>query len=288
MHSSSYRCRGLLGGLLFVLLAALLALAAKYDLAIDQAVYSPAAPAAVFMEAFGWWPLYLPSLFWGALALRGGETAGKRLLGLVLVLGGSAAVCMPGVSTLVKRGWLAAEQKWVGLAAAGVLALLAFVLAGLPARRTRLRLQLVCGAGFWLMAANNAVINLLKYIWARPRFDDMLAAGASFERFSAWFAPFGAGGSSFPSGHTAAAAGVLILWLAADVFPALRRHLPAVDLFCFAYIAFMAGCRVVIGRHFLSDTVAATLVIWALFWLVQHSPLWKNALRALRNRLSAI
>ena len=43
----------------------LLGVAAFYDLPIDQALYAPNNPVAIFFEAFCYWPLYLPFVLLG-------------------------------------------------------------------------------------------------------------------------------------------------------------------------------------------------------------------------------
>lgn len=272
-------------GPVFLLLAAavLLAVAARFDLVIDQTVYSPSFPLAVLMEAVGWWPLYLPILGLGALWLNGW---GNRVLGLILLAGGSAALWIPAFSTFHKRGWLQGGSI-VMYACMAATVLVAALWGRIPATRGALRLRLVCGAGVWMMIVVNAAANLLKVIWNRARFDEMLAAG-SFDGFTPWYLPFGNGGSSFPSGHTAAACGVLLVLLAMDVFPSLAKHRTAVGVLCTLYIALMAVCRVMIGRHFLSDTVAAALLGWALYAIARRTGVWKSALVGLRDRLGAI
>lgn len=272
-------------GSVFLLLAAavLLAVAARFDLVIDQTVYSPSFPLAILMEAVGWWPLYLPILGLGALWLNGW---GNRVLGLILLVGGSAALWVPAFSTFRKRAWLEGGNLVLGCCIAATV-LVATLWGRIPGTRGALRLRLVCGAGVWMMIVVNAAANLLKVIWNRARFDEMLAAG-SFDGFTPWYLPFGNGGSSFPSGHTAAACGVLLVLLAMDVFPSLAKHRTAVGVLCTLYIVLMAVCRVMIGRHFLSDTVAAALMTWALYAIARRTGIWKSALVGLRDRLGAI
>lgn len=269
--------------LLLLAAAVLLAVAARFDLVIDQAVYNPASALAILMEAVGWWPLYLPILGLGALWLNGW---GSRVLGMILLAGGSAALWVPAFSTFRSRGWLEGGSRVLGCCMAATV-LVAALWGRIPGTRGALRLRLVCGAGVWMMIVVNAAANLLKIVWDRARFDEMLAAG-SFDAFTPWYLPFGNGGSSFPSGHTAAACGVLLLLLAMDVFPSLAKHRTAVGALCTLYILLMAVCRVVIGRHFLSDTVAAALLGWALYAIARHSGIWKSALVGLRDRLGAI
>ena len=131
------------------------------------------------------------------------------------------------------------------------------------------------------LLAGLAAINIIKAVWQRTRFDDMLtAAGGGFEgafaQFTSWMQPFGNGGSSFPSGHTAAACSVFILTLACDVCLKWNRRRTLVWALCWAYVAFMALCRLVIGRHYLSDTLAAAFVM-LLLYLGMRKTKWYRA-----------
>ena len=90
--------------------------------------------------------------------------------------------------------------------------LIAISLASRWDKPTLLRMELVAKFGILLCIADNLVINLLKILWNRARFDEMAASG-DFSAFSPWYLPGGNGGTSFPSGHTAAACGILVLLL---------------------------------------------------------------------------
>ena len=81
---------------------------------------------------------------------------------------------------------------------------------------------------------------------------------------------------SFPSGHTAAACSVFILTLACDVCLKWNRRRTLVWALCWAYVAFMALCRLVIGRHYLSDTLAAAFVM-LLLYLGMRKTKWYRA-----------
>jgi membrane-associated phospholipid phosphatase len=168
--------------------------------------------------------------------------------------------------------------------AAGVLAagmMLAAALGCNAAVRARLVFFGVCGSV--LCAANQAVVYPIKTLWARTRFDDMLAAG-SFEAFTPWFRPLGFGGSSFPSGHTANAACILALLVLCDLFPGWGKRRRLVTALCWAFIALMATARIVIGRHFLSDTLAASAIMAGLFYALRHNRFYRKGLRRALER----
>ena len=128
------------------------------------------------------------------------------------------------------------------------------------------------------MVLDNAVINVLKMIWARTRFDDMMTMG-SMDAFTAWWQPFGNGGTSFPSGHTASACSILVLVLLCDVFAAFAKKRTLVWSICWVYIAMMAYARILIGRHFLSDTLAAIFVMLCLFFVMVKCKWYRAGLK---------
>ncbi len=106
----------------------------------------------------------------------------------------------------------------------------------------------------------------LKVLWGRARFFELLAAGGAsgsvtgvgLAGYSPWYLPqFFAGGSSFPSGHTAFVFGGLTLFCFAVYLG--KGKLPAL-IYSWGYVLLMAFSRVVLGRHYVSDVVAAMLI----------------------------
>ena len=109
-----------------------------------------------------------------------------------------------------------------------------------------------------------------------------MAAAGDFSAFSAWYRPGGAGGTSFPSGHTAAACGIFLLLLLPVVFDALKSKATLLAGISLGFIAFSAFCRVWIGRHFLSDTAAAAIIMTAVFLLIIQNPLFAKRLAGMQ------
>jgi membrane-associated phospholipid phosphatase len=194
---------------------------------------------------------------------------------------GSGILLYMGAHHLVKRGMSGPSiTLWTVLL--GGLSLGICALALYRSRSGgRKKLEFVCLWGTVYLLAGLAAINIIKAVWQRTRFDDMLtAAGGGFEgafaQFTSWMQPFGNGGSSFPSGHTAAACSVFNLTLACDVCLKWNRRRTLVWALCWAYVAFMALCRLVIGRHYLSDTLAAAFVM-LLLYLGMRKTKWYRA-----------
>lgn len=256
-----------------------MAAGALWDLPLNHAVYAPQFYPAIWMECFGYYPLYLPAILW--LWLSGPKRpwlrTGARLLGAV----GAAALFWASLSNLQKRSvpgavWHTAAV-WAILVLLGVLLARVLVRGGDGLRR---RLHTAMGWSVVYMILDNVLINLLKLVWNRTRFDDMMAAG-DFSAFTTWLEPFGNGGSSFPSGHTAAACGIFVLVLLCDVLPGWNRRRGLVWAACWAYVAGMAASRLIMGRHFLSDTVAAAFVMSLLLCALRASKPYQKSLRRL-------
>lgn len=117
------------------------------------------------------------------------------------------------------------------------------------------RFTLRCAWVFAAVAVSGIVANILKVLFgrARPRLLDS-------DFGMSWFR-FGSDWSSFPSGHSntafAVALAVGLLW------PAWRRPL-------LVAAAIVAGSRVVIGAHYLSDTLAgAALAVVTTLYLAR-------------------
>ncbi len=272
---------------LFAAAALLLLIGARYDLAFSKAIYQPNSLIAGVMEALCWWPLYLPVALLGAVwAFLYRDNPGRHVLGEALLVVFFFILFAQTLGYLAKRGILPLDGLWfTGLQL--VLTLLCTIAAiSFTARFGKadlIRLDFIAKTGILLCAADNIVINLVKVIWARTRFDDMAATG-DFSAFSAWYHPGGAGGSSFPSGHTASACGILLLLLLPVVFDALKPKATLLTGISLGFIAFSALCRIWIGRHFLSDTAAAAVIMTAVFLLLTQNPLFVKRLAAMQKR----
>lgn len=258
---------------------------ARWDLPINIALYSPNNLMAKLFEAFGWLPVYLPAILlamlWVAEGRAGPQQRWRLPVGLVLLLAGGGALCYACYHYLEKRalvgGGPANPRGWLWMA----LAFLAFgfalwwVLRQGEAMRHRLFFFAHTGCVFMLL--NVGLTSVLKTIWQRPRFDEMLAVGG-FAAFRPWYMPLGAGGASFPSAHTAGACGVFLLLVLCDIFPRWNRHRGFVTVVCWGYISLMALSRILLGRHFLSDTLAAMALVALLFFAIRRSKWYQQGL----------
>ena len=267
--------------------ALLLAAAAFYDLAIDQALYAPHNPFGIVLEAFCYWPLYLPFVLLGAVwTFLYRDNPSRHVLGEVLVIAFFYVLFTQSLPNLARRGLLPLSGTALTLGAV-VLTFAATVaaisLASRCSRAALIRLDFLAKLGIVLCLADNVVINLLKMLWSRMRFDDMAAAG-DFSAFTPWYR-WGAvaGNTSFPSGHTAAACGVLVLLALPALFDWWKGKELTLTAGCYGYIALTALSRLIMGRHYLSDTVAAAVIMTLLYLAITHT---RRCRRGLESALS--
>lgn len=273
-----------------LLFAAGFTAAALYDLPLDQALYSPGNLYAIIFEGFGWYPVYLPTLLLCAVLLT--ANSGKLKIwqfcaAALVFVGGFTGIAHSSFGTLVQRGLLSGLTDiriWFWFAAALLLVVAMLTLCQRASASTRLRLLCFSVWGSVFMLANHVVIKALKMLWQRTRFDDMMAAG-SFEAFTPWYHIMGNGGSSFPSGHTANAVSILLLIVLCDLFAVRGAKRVAAYAVSWGYIGAMAFARILIGRHYLSDTLAAAGIMAILFFVMRRLPLYKRSLQKVQQTL---
>jgi membrane-associated phospholipid phosphatase len=243
---------------------------ARYDLALSLALVDTSAPWARFAERYG----ELPGFFALAAAflatfLRATTSSGTRLQRGLLCLAAAAAMTVAlGVADYRLRGDVPGAPP--SLAA---LALTFTLLQLWPARRgrawaERVEVRRASRTTLWLALGSALFVHPLKLLWGRVRFRDLDAAHAAF---SAWYLPQGpTGHASFPSGHTAMAwmllPGVLL-------FAQGTRARLVSALLVFGWGSFVALGRVVIGAHYASDVLFATLFALAVvLWAASAAP----------------
>ncbi len=271
-------------------LAAGLALGARFDLVIAQALHelwqkSAAQFAAeefslwylwgIFAEAAGSLPAYacMPVLGWclccgegrHLLARSRLRSVARFVVGTVLIAAGCITVSCTALHCLNKREVY--ETGVFGRILWGLLLAAVILLWSMLSRRSagvlhRGQALGVAWCAFSLVQCG--VVQLLKAIWQRTRFDDLLAAGDPLggegSAFTGWLQLPGSGGSSFPSGHTAAAGTLLALVLACALFESFRDDEGGWLTLGYGFAAAVGFGRMLIGRHYLSDVCMALLI----------------------------
>lgn len=139
---------------------------------------------------------------------------------------------------------------------------------GFPGRGMRERarwLSLASGFVFVSVASSGLLVNLLKYLFGRARFNALMLRG----EYGFYFFEAGYDFSSFPSGHANTAIALAIAL--SCLWPRARR------LFLLAGVL-LALSRVVVTAHYLSDALVGGLLGWWTTrlwwrWFIQRYPI---------------
>lgn len=204
----------------------------------------------------------------------------------VLTLGAVAAFAAFPQADLIVSGWFywpgegfrLAGRPWIEAVRNGIwnLSIAVFLLsaaalvlaaAGRPVRGAGAR-----PAGFvfllYLLGPGLLVNGVLKEHWGRARPVDVVEFGGAAAFTPPWLpADQCASNCSFVSGEGSAAAALAVTFLI--LAPAARRRLPRAGFALYALAGVLLplaglGLRIATGRHFLSDTVFAVLLVLAL------------------------
>ena len=123
------------------------------------------------------------------------------------------------------------------------------------------------------------VMRVMKVLWCRMRYRDMLKEG-SFDGFSNWWQLMIGREKldpsykypSFPSGHSSSITHLCLLWVLCDILPSLKSRKwvkPTVYAVSIILIGLTMYSRIVNCAHFLSDTVAGVYITYAIFFVLK-------------------
>lgn len=277
-HNTSFLPRCILYGGLGVALT-LMVLGSFVDYPLSCALYNETNPFAMFFAAYGEIPATLGWVAAGTLFVCGRnrehkipgtiQTAG----GILLILLGTMMVSfMPAIYLPVSPVLLAG----VGLVLSAGTILAVRRLANGADRAMIIRVAL---AVFLVILCELLVVNFIKIPWGRPRMrlvannpeacflpwwqfgstlkEQLMATGVAAEEFK-----------SFPSGHTANATTMLLLGVLPYLKPQLQKYKKALVAFGFAWAAVVACTRIIMGAHYLTDTVVGFLVGFLSVYLI--------------------
>lgn len=261
--------RLLLGAGAFLL--AMMVIGSIWDFPISKAVYNPVSPFGLFFAGFGEYPAALGFAAAGTMLLSA-RNREKRLVGVLQIIGGCWFVLSgAAMAAMLPKGYL--EISTVLSVGIGMFctALTVWGVARLCKGADRHTVIRVATVFLLVIFADILVINLIKIPWGRARMrlvavddrayfmpwwqpgkalrDTLVAAGVAAEEFK-----------SFPSGHTANASSLMLLCL----LPMLRQKLAAKQtllfLIGFFWTVLVAVSRIIMGAHYLTDTIVGFAV----------------------------
>ena len=252
-------------------LLVMMVIGSVWDYPISRALYNQSNVLGLFFAAFGEYPAALGFAAAGAMLISA-RNREKRLRGVLQALAGCVLLLFgAAMAAVLPTGYLDISM---GLSAVISIACTALAVWGIlrlcrdADRGTVLR---VAAVFLLVVFADILVVNLIKIPWGRPRMrlvavderacflpwwqpgtdlrDTLVAAGVAAEEFK-----------SFPSGHTANASALMLLCLLPKLSSKLEGKQTALFLTGFVWAALVALSRIIMGAHYLTDTMAGFAV----------------------------
>lgn len=248
---------------LFLISAILIISGSFFDLSFSEMVFVENQWFSVLMEAICFIPIYLPiTLFFFLLSIKSKNTWQTWLFVILTALSVSVVVTV-GFSYVHKRGIF----KWLSFPVYFPLVFLLFLFLSEKMRRHHMFMKdsvfsgllIISIAGIMYLLYELAIVHLLKALAGRPRYSEILMDGTLY--FVPWFDFSGQGGNSFPSGHTAQSCGIMLLLLIPLIFPEKAWRRPLYSVISVLWVLITAFTRIIVGKHFLSDTGFAILIM---------------------------
>lgn len=252
----------------------LMGVGAVYDWQITDTLYKPDSFFGIFFEAFAYFPIYAFIPVLGAcMMITSRDNGSSFAIGAVLLIFSCCIFFYSAALHLEKRAFITKTNPYLRGMAGGLLAAGIFLLIRKASRKTVKKLQSLCAFAAMFLITHGIVFTLAKKLFGRDRYEDIIADGAN--SFARWFKPvFFSSGSSFPSGHTGAAMGMLILLLLPFLFEFFADKKNILFIAAYIYRGLMAFSRMVMGRHFLSDTAMAIILMTVIFMIL--TPLFEK------------
>ncbi len=262
-----------------VLLIGLMAVGSVWDYPLSCAVYNEQNPFGIFFAAYGEYPATLGFVISGTM-LAIGHSRSRRLAGILQTAAGILLAAMGALMACfmptLYLGIPAPAVTVIGLVCSG---LAVFATARLCREVDRRLLRRIALAVFLIIFIEMILVNLIKVPWGRARM--RLVANDPRAYFMPWWQAGGplkaeltAAGvageefKSFPSGHTANATVMLLAGLLPLLRPqwAHRKHL--LLGFGLVWTGLVAFSRIIMGAHYLTDTVVGAAIGFTVYCLV--------------------
>jgi len=242
-----------------------MAAGAKFDWQVTDTLYNPQSSFGMFFEAVSWLPIYAFIPVLGACNMvRNKNNMTTFARGAFMLITSCCIFAYSICDHYVQRGFMRKANSYLCGIAGGIVAAVLFLAVRMLKRSVIRKMQAVCAFGTLYMISYLVIIFGLKVVFGRDRYEDIITGGQYV--FADWFKPvFFSDGSSFPSGHTAAAMGIVILLLLPFIFKTFKNMKWPLFVGCYVYAALTAFSRLIMGRHFISDTAMAILVMTLVF-----------------------
>lgn len=264
---------------IFLFLIVMMITGSFFDYPLSCFLYNESLPAAVFFAAYGEYPAAFGLAAAGAM-LFAGRNRKHRIIGILQCIGGIVLILLGGLAACAMPNlYLSAPVAVVvaiGLLVTAAVVFSIFRLCRNAERKTIIQVMLVF---FLVIMAEMLLINIIKIPWGRPRmrllavnsaavFTPWWQAGSSLKTALMAAGVAGEEFKSFPSGHTGNAVTMMLLSLLPLLNPKIMKWQKHLFWFGFAWACVVAITRIIMGAHYLTDTVAGFAVSFAALCVV--------------------
>jgi len=242
--------------ILFIVFVVLCVVFNSYDLDISIALTKLDGPFFEFFDDFGELPIYIGPIMFGAIYFYLSKKIFYKLASLGIT-GGAYLVAVYKVFDN-KEIELSLGSIALILAITLVLFLITIFAFSKMKRETMEKIKDLALVGLITTVVSVLSVQTLKLAWGRVRFRDL---SSDYSEFTRLFTINGyTGNESFPSGHTNAAASILLLSLIVPRFTDKKWLKNLVIGLCFAYPAIVAFSRIVVSAHYASDVMVGFVI----------------------------
>ena len=247
-----------------------------YDLAIDHALGNANNWFGIFFVIVGEYPQYILAPIAGTIFFYNAETLKDKPSQIAFRIFGIITIAL-GFFIWVDMGTKVTEVPAKELFAIFAALFYGAICLGVGALVPKVEMRKLFKFAVFLltfMLVSYVVMTIIKHIWCRMRYRDMLKEG-SFDGFTPWFKPMmgrdkveGYDYTSFPSGHTSSAVHIFVITLLPFYFKKLDKTWIRYTLYgvSVAFVLLVAISRVVNTAHFLSDTIMGGAITYAIFY----------------------
>lgn len=263
------------------LLLVMFVIGSFFDYSISRMIYNESSPFGIFFAAFGEYPAALGFVAAGAM-LYFSRNRERRLIGVLQSVAGGWFILSGAAMAVI----LPAEYMGLPIWQSAVIGLVCTALTvwgilWLCREADTHTVILVAVVFVCVIFADILVVNLIKIPWGRARMrlvandyrayfmpwwqpgsdlkDTLIAAGVAAEEFK-----------SFPSGHSANASALMLL----SLLPTLERKLANKKMLLFGigsgWAGIVAFSRIIMGAHYLTDTVIGLSIGFAVLIIVNY------------------
>lgn len=271
-------------------------LAVKYDLAISKAIGNQSNFFGVLFQKIAEYPSYIVLPITSVIIFYNADrfTEKKhiitfRILGIVLSIGGWFIFSFRS-EKLVEIPHLLGFSIFASLFYTGI----GLWIGSFAKRETMYKLLKWAIFAIIFLAAALAVMQIMKLIWSRMRYRDMLKEG-NFDGFTPWYKiNFGVEKlsedyhyTSFPSGHTSSAVHMFLLIPLCKIIPSWNKQWVKYTVWAVAisFSVLTAVARIINCAHFLSDVVAGGSITY-LIYVICEKLCFKNGKYEYSERLN--